>query len=72
MSETTKTVETVGYGLYKNKKRKEPVVRLTKTLIVTENGRYDRKSGMNIDATNKTAGGYKLSEESKLEAASWK
>lgn len=59
-------VETVGYGMYKgHRKRKERILRITKTLIVTAEGRYDRKTGMNIDITNKSIGGFKLSEESK-------
>lgn len=57
-----KTVETVGYGLYKNHgTRIEEVVRITKTLIVTKFGRYDKVTGLNIDITNKTVGGFKLS-----------
>jgi hypothetical protein len=63
---TVDWVETVGYGMYKNyKKRKEKIVRMTKTLVVTAEGRYDRHTGMNIDITNKSVGGFKLSEESK-------
>jgi hypothetical protein len=59
-------VETIGHGLFKNhKNRKEKVVRVTKTLVVTEFGRYDKRTGADVDATNKTVGGFKLSEESK-------
>jgi len=59
-------VETVGYGMYKtHKKRREKIVRMTKTLVVTSEGRYDRQTGMNIDITNKSIGGFKLSDESK-------
>ena len=59
-----KTITTIPYGLYKNnKKREETVTRITKTLIVTEYGRYSRKDGMNIDITNKTVGGYRLSDD---------
>jgi len=60
-------VETVGYGMYKShRNRKEKIVRMTKMLVVTEEGRYDKKTGLNIDITNKSMGGFKLSEESKL------
>lgn len=57
-------IETVGYGLYKNHpKRKEKVVRETKTLIVTEFGRYDKKTGLNLEITNKSVGGFRLPHE---------
>lgn len=61
-------VETVPYGLYKNNPgRKEKVIRIMKTIVVTEFGRYDKKTGANLDITNKSVGGYKLSEQSRLD-----
>ena len=59
-------IETVGYGMYKgHRNRREKIVRMTKTLVVTSEGRYDRKTGLNIDITNKSVGGFKMSDESK-------
>ena len=64
-------IETVGYGLYKShRKRREKIVRVTKTLVVTEFGRYDKKTGLNIDITHKSVGGFRLSEEFKKSVAS--
>lgn len=58
-------VETVGYGLYKtHPRRRERVMRITKTLIVTEFSRYNIATGLDVDLTNKSVGGYKLSDES--------
>lgn len=58
-------VETVGYGLYKtHPRRRERVMRITKTLIVTEFSRYNIATGLDVDLTNKSVGGYKLSNES--------
>jgi hypothetical protein len=58
-------VETVGHGLYKtHPRRREQIVRVTKTLVVTEFSRYDKRTGMDVDSTNRTVGGYRLSPES--------
>lgn len=63
-------VETIGYGLYKtHKNRKEKILRTTKTLVVTKFGRYDKKTGLNVDVTNKTVGGFRLSDESRAAIA---
>lgn len=67
MAMTIEHVETIGYGLYKGKNRKEKIVRVTKTLVVTEFGRYDKKTGLNMDITNKSVGGFKLSDKSKFD-----
>lgn len=59
-------VDTEPFGLYKtHPSRREKVIRLTKTLVITEFGRYDRKTGKDIDIVNKTVGGYRLSPDSR-------
>lgn len=58
-------VETVGYGMYKRyRRRTEKVVRITKTLVVTDFSRYDKKTGADVDLVHKSIGGFRLSEES--------
>jgi hypothetical protein len=61
-----KQVKTIPFGIIRaSGPRKETVVRLTKTLVITDKGRYDRKTGMTADYYNRSVGAYKLSPEDK-------
>jgi hypothetical protein len=63
-------IKAIPFGLLRaNGPRKETIVRITKTLLVTDKGRYDRKTGMPADYYNKSVGAYKLSPEDKKKYA---
>jgi hypothetical protein len=59
-----KHIYTTPTGLIKNHpKREEKIIKLTKTLIVTEYDRYDNKTGRPIKIHNKRCGWYQISDE---------
>ena len=63
-------VKTIPFGILRTHgPRKETVVRITKTLLVTDKGKYDRKTGMPAEYYNKSVGAYKLSPEDKQKYA---
>jgi hypothetical protein len=59
-------IKTIPFGIIReNGPRLEQVVRVTKTLVVTDKSRYLRKTGMPADYYHKSIGSYKLSEKDK-------
>jgi len=57
-------VFTIPTGLIKkNPKRKEKIIKFTKTMIVTDCNRYDKKTGKPVKITGKRYGWYEISDE---------
>jgi hypothetical protein len=60
------TIFTIPFGIIRdNGSREEKIIRITKTLIVTDKSRYNRKTGMPADYYNRSVGSYKLSPKDK-------